>query len=236
MSQTAIAPKLPQVSRRQGSTSTPVAVAGTRAQLTIQPIGRLDLVERLLVMGFYGWFFARFGTAFLENATWQGGLALISETVTVFFLLTRRPAATISARSADWLLALGATTLPLLVYPGQTALAPIWIGVTLQLAGVCCQLCSKLALGRSFGLVAAQRGLKRFGPYRLVRHPMYAGYMLCHLGFFCQGASAVNLCIFSLCWGMQILRVLSEEAHLSQDAGYREYREKVRYRLVPGVF
>jgi protein-S-isoprenylcysteine O-methyltransferase Ste14 len=34
------------------------------------------------------------------------------------------------------------------------------------------------ALGRSFGFVAADRGLRASGPYAMVRHPVYASYLL----------------------------------------------------------
>jgi protein-S-isoprenylcysteine O-methyltransferase Ste14 len=227
-----------------------VAEAVPRRQLEVKPLpppspsptpskprfSRLDLLERVVVLGFYAWFFWRFVNAFVAYPTWQCGLALFSESVTVFFLLTRRPANTISGRAGDWLLALGATIVPLWVSPVVNPLAPANLGVALQLSGVCCQMISKLILGRSFGLIAAHRGLKNFGPYSLVRHPMYAGYLLCHVGFFCSNPTLWNLSVLGLCWCLEIPRLLCEERHLRQDAQYRAYQTKVRFRLIPGVF
>jgi hypothetical protein len=36
-----------------------------------------------------------------------------------------------------------------------------------------------------------------FGSYRFVRHPIYAGYLLCHLGALCQKPSSVRCVSFS---------------------------------------
>ena len=38
-------------------------------------------------------------------------------------------------------------------------------------------IAGKVVLGRSFGLVPANRGIVARGPYLLVRHPIYAGYL-----------------------------------------------------------
>ena len=40
-----------------------------------------------------------------------------------------------------------------------------------MLIGLYVQISGKLILGRSFGLIAANRGIKVAGPYRIVRHP-----------------------------------------------------------------
>src|ERR1700682_5194874 len=45
-------------------------------------------------------------------------------------------------------------------------------------AGVLLQIYAKLTLRRSFGIIAANRGVMTSGPYRVVRHPMYAAYLL----------------------------------------------------------
>lgn len=75
------------------------------------------------------------------------------------------------------------------------------------------------------------------GPYAIVRHPMYAGALVMLVG--------IPLALGSW-WGLLgvvpmtlvlALRLLDEEKVLGTElAGYAEYREKVRYRLVPGVW
>jgi protein-S-isoprenylcysteine O-methyltransferase Ste14 len=45
-----------------------------------------------------------------------------------------------------------------------------------------------------------------------------------------------NLILYLACESFMVLRVLAEERLLSADPRYREYRNEVRYRLVPGLF
>jgi protein-S-isoprenylcysteine O-methyltransferase Ste14 len=75
------------------------------------------------------------------------------------------------------------------------------------------------------------------GPYAIVRHPMYASALLYVLG--------TPLALGSLCGLVPlvgvllslILRLFAEERFLAQNlAGYAEYQNKVRYRLVPRVW
>ena len=41
----------------------------------------------------------------------------------------------------------------------------------------------KITLGRSFGVVPANRGVVVGGPYNFVRHPIYTGYLITHVAF-----------------------------------------------------
>jgi protein-S-isoprenylcysteine O-methyltransferase Ste14 len=98
------------------------------------------------------------------------------------------------------------------------------------------QVHAKLSLGRSMGLVAANRGIRRSGPYQFLRHPMYAGYMLTHLAFWLFNPTEWNLLIYSTAATIQVLRLLAEERFLRRSDEYRAYMENVRFRLIPGVF
>jgi protein-S-isoprenylcysteine O-methyltransferase Ste14 len=75
------------------------------------------------------------------------------------------------------------------------------------------------------------------GPYRIVRHPMYAASILYLLGMplllgSWWGVAAVPVIIAGLA-----LRIRREEGMLRQElSGYADYAAKVRYRLVPGVW
>lgn len=164
-------------------------------------------------------------------------LALLSETAILFFVLIRRPTEAISLNLGDWFLAITATAAPLLILPGPDlwpAIAPL--GVAMVTVGSLIQLAAKLALRRSFGVAPANRGIKVEGVYRLVRHPMYAGYLLVHLGILVLMYQPLNLLIYAIGWTAQIRRLLAEEALLGRDEGYRAYCRKVRWRLVPGLF
>ncbi|WP_068085790.1 methyltransferase family protein [Novosphingobium rosa] len=164
-------------------------------------------------------------------------LLLVSETAVLLFVLIRRPTEAITRKPGDWLLAITATAAPLLVVPGQALLPQIVsLGILLVILGNAGQAAAKLALRRSFGIAPANRGVKVSGPYALVRHPMYAGYLLVHIGNLLLFFSPLNLAIYAIGWTAQILRLQAEEKLLSQDEAYRAYREKVRFRLIPGVF
>ena len=75
------------------------------------------------------------------------------------------------------------------------------------------------------------------GPYAFVRHPMYSGVLLMY------GFSPLALGSY---WGMIpnallilliVARIRNEEKVLKQELeGYREYTQKVKYRLVPGIW
>jgi protein-S-isoprenylcysteine O-methyltransferase Ste14 len=85
--------------------------------------------------------------------------------------------------------------------------------------------------------VEAGQKLASSGLYRLVRHPMYAANLILMVG--------IPLALGSY-WGLLLLipgslvlvfRILDEEKMLTQElAGYREYAQRVRYRLMPCVW
>lgn len=160
---------------------------------------------------------------------------IVVEGLVVAFVLIRRATEEVSLRPVDWVIAFGGSALPLLVQPGGSALvAPVVAGL-LVLVGMGVQVWAKLILRRSFGVVPANRGVKVRGPYRLVRHPMYFGYMMSHVGLFLLSPLALNAVIYVAAAALQIARILAEERVLSRAADYREYRDSVRWRLVPGL-
>jgi protein-S-isoprenylcysteine O-methyltransferase Ste14 len=91
-------------------------------------------------------------------------------------------------------------------------------------------------LGRSFGILIAVRKVQTGGLYRVIRHPMYATDILLRVGYIVSHFTLLNLGIVvasALCYGY---RAVLEERFLSQWPEYQEYRERVRYRFIPGVF
>ena len=75
------------------------------------------------------------------------------------------------------------------------------------------------------------------GPYRLVRHPMYAGASLLIVATPVALGSLVALPLVLPPLGVLVARVLDEERLLIGELpGYSEYCHQVRYRLVPLIW
>jgi protein-S-isoprenylcysteine O-methyltransferase Ste14 len=167
----------------------------------------------------------------------DAALLVISESLGVFLILTRRLATTVSTHPLDWALSLIAVTAPLLVAPAAAStFMPPQIATALMFAGMIIQISAKGALWRSYGLIPANRGVKMSGPYCFLRHPMYAGYTLTHIGFLLGFPSLQNSLLFFTVFLIEVARLMREELILNKDPLYREYAIRVGYRLLPGIF
>jgi protein-S-isoprenylcysteine O-methyltransferase Ste14 len=164
-------------------------------------------------------------------------LAIQELSIVILVLTRRRAAVAVAGDSPPAILAWCGTILPLLLRPTTLAPIPIVIfGNALQLVGGLLVLAATLRLGRSFGIVAANRGIQTGGLYRIVRHPIYAAYVLAFAGFVLAHPSPINGLILTVWLGVQILRVRAEERLLMQDEEYTTYAAQVRYRLIPGCW
>jgi protein-S-isoprenylcysteine O-methyltransferase Ste14 len=82
------------------------------------------------------------------------------------------------------------------------------------------------------GQKVASRGL-----YKFVRHPMYVGNVIMMVGMPLALGSYWGLVFVVPGVAALVFRILDEEKLLTQElAGYREYTQRVRYRLVPSVW
>ena len=211
-----------------------------RSWLSTRKLSRvmlLDIFERAVVVLVFGHFAFVMLTAPEGTAGILSIILLVSESLPVFLILTRRQSKAMSDKTVDWLLALIGTILPLLVVPvAAGALVPAGVCGAIMLIGLYVQISGKLILGRSFGLIAANRGIKVAGPYRIVRHPIYAGYTIIHVGFLLAFPSLWNVVLYSTELAIQMARLLREELLLNQDQSYRDYAARVRYRLIPMIF
>lgn len=178
-----------------------------------------------------------FWISFLQTGKWTSLLWMISEGMVILLMVFRRESSKVSRRPWDWFVGLGGAFCVLLVRPrGSVPLLPDAIGAAFQVAGTIFELYGKVALGRSFGIVPANRGVVVEGPYCLVRHPIYLGYLVTHLGFLATNWSTYNAAIYVATYFFQVARILSEERVLKESGEYRDYCSRVPYRLIPGLF
>ena len=206
---------------------------------------RVDALTEFVLRGFalivYGTFVAVIAKYWWANpGRYTLLMLLVSEGLTVALLLFARRAVLRDASP----LAIAATALSLsfflfFEYSGTSRLIPEWAGATLQTCGIAWQLLAKMTLGRSFGVLPATRGLVTRGPYRVVRHPIYLGYLIGHVGFLLSNFSLQNMVVLALLYAAQTVRMVREEAVLKrgeQGPDYVAYCSTVRWRIVPFLF
>lgn len=181
------------------------------------------------------WFFFAYAhwQAFQATQKWSLLLICACEALISVLYLARSEPRTVSGHPSDWLLAMGATLLPLFLRPAAWGVSPE--GDWLIAAGALLLVLSLLSLNRSLAMVAAKREIKTGGMFRVVRHPVYLSYGLIFTGYVLANTTGFNLAICVATLAGLWARIVREEAHLALDAEYREYMRTVRFRLVPFV-
>jgi len=154
----------------------------------------------------------------------------------VLFVI-RRHSVAVTENPKDWMITAATILLSfsLRVEPVDNALLAA-ASQALQGMGVVIILFSLAALGRSFGLIPANRGIKTRYMYRLVRHPLYAGEIVFYLGFLLGNHRIFNAVVFAAIVIGLSLRAAAEERLLGKDTSYAEYLRRVRFRFFPGVY
>ena len=197
----------------------------------------VDNVEKIVIAVFYVFLLSRMSPWSSDGHSALNLIYLFDQLWVLVFILVRRQTVVITRRPLDWLVALAATALPLFVTPvSDTPAVPMIFAVVVMLSGTAIHLAAKLTIRRSFGMVAANRGIKVSGPYRLVRHPMYVGYMLTHVGLLLGGPTLSNFFIVTACWILLLMRIVTEERVLSKDPKYITMMGHTRFRLIPGIY
>lgn len=153
----------------------------------------------------------------------------------VVMTISRRPPRDLATIWPARIAAVVGTYGSLLFRPGGDALAPSVLTVLISSVGLTIAILGVLSLRRSFGVVAAHRGIVDTGIYRWIRHPLYAGYMLNHLSFFLSAPSTWNFALWMVTDVAQVFRILYEERLLGADPEYARYLTRVHWRLFPGI-
>jgi protein-S-isoprenylcysteine O-methyltransferase Ste14 len=97
-------------------------------------------------------------------------------------------------------------------------------------------LTSLACLGRSFAILPAVRKVVVRGPYRVVRHPAYAGESVMLLAACLAGPTLISVTVAFAALAFLVIRILAEEATLLGDEDYRAYARAHPWRLVPWVW
>jgi hypothetical protein len=206
------------------------AVSGTKRDIA-------DTAARAVVIALFSVMAARLGMDYLQTGRVTGLLLLASEALVVALTICRRAPAWVDRSAQARVLTAISMLGPPLVRPiGSEGLAPELVTVLLSSMGLFVVIVGKLSLGRSFGLMPANRGIVSTGLYRRVRHPIYLGYMLTHVAFVAANPTMWNLVLLLTADVALMARAVCEERTLSRDEEYRRYQQGVRWRVVPGVF
>lgn len=120
--------------------------------------------------------------------------------------------------------------------PGGWTNVGIWILIMLI---IFMQYHSTLYLAKYSVNVVVPTAVVQFGPYRFVRHPLYASTMLLFVTYFTALRAPMSaLFIVAICLMYYGRKAKVEETLMLETFGerYTEYANKVRYRLIPFVY
>ncbi len=95
---------------------------------------------------------------------------------------------------------------------------------------------ARVYMGRSFGILPGNRGIVSKGPFRIVRHPIYLGWVLLTLGYLLAYPSWINFAIVLATFPFMMWRIVLEEELLSEDPEYRDYLARVHFRMLPWLY
>jgi protein-S-isoprenylcysteine O-methyltransferase Ste14 len=113
-----------------------------------------------------------------------------------------------------------------------------WIPIAIQIGAVCLMIWARLSFGlRSFHAAAnpTKGGLITGGPYRFMRHPIYAAVIYFIWAGVLSHLSLINICLAVIATAAFTVRMLSEEHLLIETyPEYADYAAKTK-RIVPFV-
>lgn len=157
----------------------------------------------------------------------------------IWCYLRRGPAIATSHSVTAHAAALAATWMPFalpLLHGGQPGAGRQAASDVLLVAGLAWSVWSVRFLGRNMSVLAQARGVADQGPYRWVRHPLYAGEIVSSLGIAVATNSLAAIAVWLVLCSLQVYRAVREEQVLLQALpAYRGYRSRTA-ALLPGLF
>ena len=164
-------------------------------------------------------------------------LLFFVNTLFAALFVLRRHSVAVTTNPKDWMITAATILMSFsLRVAGSERVLLVAVSQSIQGVGVGIILFSLVALGRSFGLIPANRGVKTHSLYSRVRHPLYSGEIIFYFGFILGNLTVFNLVVF-VCIGVGLaLRATAEERLLKQDLIYSQYLKRVRFRFFPGLY
>jgi protein-S-isoprenylcysteine O-methyltransferase Ste14 len=218
-----------------------LALASSQPQAYAMGVrGRRDLADlagKAAIVALFTMMAVRLGIDFLETGRLTGLLLVASEALVVVLTLFRRDALEVDRSVRARVLTAIALAGPPLVRPAHVEpFASELFTVGVSAIGLLIVIGGKMSLGRSFGLMPANRGIVCSGLYRVVRHPIYLGYLITHAAYLAANPTMWNFLVLATADLGLMARAVCEEGTLARDPEYVAYQSRVRWRVVPGLF
>ena len=170
------------------------------------------------------------------TASWIRWAEMAVLAIAVVFVLLRPQALRQDTSPSAIAIAFSATLLPIVygVAGVHSHLVPMVLAA--QALAIVLMGSSLLCLRRNFSILPQYRSVVATGPYRLVRHPIYASYLLFDGALVVGSGSTAGVMLWLAEFGLLAGRAAYEENLLADtDPDYARYRAAVPWRLVPYV-
>jgi protein-S-isoprenylcysteine O-methyltransferase Ste14 len=171
---------------------------------------------------------------------WLGALLVGAFYVLIIWCYLRRGPAVATSSSVTARAAAVTATLVPFTFPQLDVRSPgvgeLYAADILLVAGTAWALWSLRYLGRNLSVFAQARELADGGPYRWIRHPLYAGEIVSSLGLAIAASTVAAFAVWLALCALQGYRLFREEQLLLQALpAYRSYRSRTA-ALFPGIF
>jgi protein-S-isoprenylcysteine O-methyltransferase Ste14 len=171
---------------------------------------------------------------FLTRHRVSSALLIVYDAMICWFVATRPPPRETNVSPRDWIVGF-LSFLPLLLYPASEVHDRLLL-LAVQVSGQAVAVAGTFSLNTSFGLVAANRGVKTGGMFRLVRHPIVLGMFASVGAYVLQNLTVRNAVVFLAYVVVQVTRMELEEQLMSKDPEYVSYARRTRWRVLPYVY